>query len=114
MNREEHYLQVAIHDLLTYEMIFHFAVPNGELRNIRVASRLKSEGVLAGVSDLILVLPKRIVFVEIKNGTKGRQSDAQKSFQNIVESLGFEYEIWKNIEQCQAFIKKFKKSEKMY
>ena len=114
MNREEHYLQVAIHDLLTYEKIFHFAVPNGELRNIRVASRLKSEGVLAGVSDLILVLPKRIVFVEIKNGTKGRQSDAQKSFQNIVESLGFEYEIWKNIEQCQAFIKKFKKSEKMY
>lgn len=112
MNREEHYLQVAIHDLLTYEKIFHFAVPNGELRNIRVASRLKSEGVLAGVSDLILVLPKRIVFVEIKNGNKGRLSDAQKKFKNIVESLGFGFFVWKKIEDCQAFIKEIKKNEK--
>lgn len=112
MKKEEHYLQVAIHKLLTYENIFHFAVPNGGLRNIRVASALKAEGALAGVSDLILVLPKRIVFVEIKNGKEGRQSDSQKIFQNTVESLGFEYEIWKNIEQCQEFIKKFKKNEK--
>ena len=112
MNREEHYLQVAIHDLLTYNKIFHFSVPNGESRPIRAAARLKAEGLLAGVSDLILVLPKRIVFVEIKNGNKGRLSDAQKNFKNIVESLGFSFFVWKKIEDCQSFIKEIKKNEK--
>ena len=29
MKKEEHYLQVAIHRLLTLNGIFHFAVPNG-------------------------------------------------------------------------------------
>ena len=106
MKKEEHYLQVAVHRLLTYKGIFHFAVPNGGLRNIRVASALKAEGALAGVSDLILVLPKRIVFVELKNGKKGVQSDSQKEFQRKVEEMGFEYLIWKSVEDCTEFINK--------
>ena len=108
MKKDEHYLQVAIHNVLTFYKIVHFAVPNGGLRNIRVASALKAEGALAGVSDLILVLPKRIVFVEVKNGKKGVQSDAQKEFQNTVERLGFEYYVWRNIDDCYNFVNKIK------
>lgn len=104
MKKEEHYLQVAIHRLLTYAGIFHFAVPNGGLRNLRVASALKAEGVMAGVSDLILVLPKRIVFVELKNGKAGKQSEHQKLFQKTVEELGFEYQLWRDTEDCSRFI----------
>lgn len=105
MKKEEHYLQVAIHKLLTYAGIFHFSVPNGGLRNVKVAMALKQEGALAGVSDLILVLDQRIVFVELKNGKAGHQSDSQKDFQNEVEKRGFEYLIWRNVDDCQDFIK---------
>lgn len=108
MKKEEHYLQIAIHKLLTYAGIFHFAIPNGGARNLKVAMSLKAEGVLAGASDLVLVLEKRIVFVELKNGKIGRQSEHQKSFQNEVEKRGFEYVIWRNIEDCEDFLKKNK------
>lgn len=109
MKKEEHYLQVAIHRLLTYNNIFHFAVPNGGLRNISVASALKAEGALSGVSDLILVLPKRIVFVELKNGKKGVQSDSQKEFQSKVQELGFEYIVWRSVEDCTEFLRELVK-----
>lgn len=105
MKKEEHYLQVAIHRLLTLNKVFHFAVPNGGLRNIRVASALKAEGALSGVSDLIIMLPKRIVFVELKNGKKGYLSDSQKEFQSKVQELGFEYEVWRSVDDCTNFLR---------
>lgn len=36
-----------------------FAVPNGGHRDIRVAQRLKAEGVRPGVPDLLLLAPRR-------------------------------------------------------
>jgi len=56
MNQDEHKLQVAICkylDLCGYEF---FAIPNGGLRNIKVAAKLKQEGVKAGVADLFVAL----------------------------------------------------------
>ena len=35
-----------------------FAIPNGGLRHIKVAMTLKAEGVIAGVSDLFLMVPR--------------------------------------------------------
>ena len=109
MKKEEHNLQVAIHKFLCLNGIFNFSVPNGGLRNLKVAMTLKAEGALSGVSDLIILLPSRCIFVELKNGKIGRQSDSQKEFQKQVESLGFEYLLWRNVEDCQEFVKKIKK-----
>ena len=109
MKKEEHYLQVAIHDLLSYNKIFHFSVPNGGLRNIKVAKALKAEGALAGVSDLIIVQPNKVIFVELKNGKEGHQSDSQKTFQSIVEGFGFQYLVWRTSDDCQDFIKSINK-----
>lgn len=106
MKKEEHKLQIAIHKMLLAYRVFHFAVPNGGMRNLRVATALKAEGVLAGVSDLILLYPNRPVFVEIKNGKAGKQSDSQKIFQEQVESLGFQYEIWRSLDDCLSFLRK--------
>jgi hypothetical protein len=53
-----------------------FAVPNGGRRDKRTAAKLKAEGVVAGVSDLILLLPNKsygALLIELKT-PKGRQS----------------------------------------
>lgn len=105
-NHPEHDLQVAIHKELKKFGIFHFSVPNGQKRGLKIGMSLKAEGSLRGVSDLIILLPTRCIFVEVKNGEKGVQSRWQKEFQQKVQSLGFAYLIWKNMKDCNDFIEK--------
>ena len=102
----EHDLQVAIHKELKKVGIFHFSVPNGQKRGLLVGRSLKAEGSLRGVSDLIILLPSHCIFIEVKNGKKGIQSEEQKAFQKKVESLGFGYFIWRNLNDCMDFIEK--------
>jgi len=75
-----------------------FSVPNGGYRNKIEAIKMKATGLVAGVSDLIIVQPNRILFVEMKTET-GTQSKEQKDFQNKVEALGFEYFLIRSLEQ---------------
>lgn len=82
-----------------------YAVPNGDKRDKIIGARLKQEGVLAGVADLHILLPGgRIIFVEMKTKT-GKQSENQKIFQDTVESLGFEYLIWRSIDDAILWVK---------
>ena len=81
-----------------------FAVPNGGTRNMLEAMTMKATGTLAGVSDLILILNKEVIFVEVKT-EKGRQSESQKDFQKRVENLGFEYWLIYSFEDFQNKIK---------
>jgi len=70
-----------------YPGIIIFAVPNGDYRNITTANRLKKEGVLAGVPDLVILLDSgKVLFVEMKR-IGGRLSDNQKSTIKKMESL---------------------------
>ena len=74
-----------------------FSVPNGGTRNIREAMLLKATGVVAGVSDLIIVRQNEIIFVEVKTEI-GKQSKEQKKFQESVEKLGFKYLLVRSLE----------------
>ena len=65
-----------------------FAVPNGGKRGIKEAERLKREGVLSGVSDLIILSHGKVIFLEMKK-LNGKLSDKQKDFNENVEYLGF-------------------------
>lgn len=86
-------LQIALCQYMRRENIKFFAVPNGGKRNVREAVKLKRAGVLAGVSDLIILRSFRdIAFVELKTMT-GRLSLSQKAFRSIVEAFGFEYYV---------------------
>ena len=67
-----------------------FAVPNGGRRDTVTAVKLRAEGVMAGVADLILLKSNRdygALLIEMKT-TKGRQSESQKKWQNIVCANG--------------------------
>ena len=77
------------------------AVPNGGARNTIEASRLKSEGVVAGASDLILLVPNshgQILCIEMKTD-KGRQTENQRQFQAAIENVGNRYVICRSLEQ---------------
>ena len=102
MRHIEDNLQRAIVKYLRFKNILVFAVPNGGSRKAREGHNLKLSGVLAGVSDLIMLLPNRAVFIELKTD-KGRQSEYQKKFQEDVQKLGFEYLIWRSLDDCIKF-----------
>lgn len=91
---EEHRIQVACvrYFRLKYPHLFArlFAVPNGSRRDGVTGARLKEEGVLAGVADLILLVPNsdyHALLIEMKT-PKGRQSESQKAWQLAVAGNG--------------------------
>lgn len=110
MNHPEHDIQVCIVNYLRLCKVFCFAVPNGGLRNIKTAAFLKKEGATAGVSDLIILTKGKCYFVEIKTKT-GRQNPEQKIFQQAVELLGFEYQIWRSLADAEKFVKGISKCQ---
>ena len=63
-----------------------FAVPNGGRRDAVTGARLKAEGVVAGVADLILLKSNRrygALLIEMKTPT-GKQSKFQKWWQTVI------------------------------
>lgn len=74
-----------------------FSVPN-EGKSAKEQMFKKATGLLAGVSDLIVIHNGEVLFVECKDD-KGRQSDTQKEFQNRVEAQGFKYYLVRSLEE---------------
>ena len=80
-----------------------FAVPNGAYVSKREAAKLKSTGLKAGVSDLVVLMPNRCIFVEVKTET-GKQSDKQKVFEATVKGLGFEYYVVRSVDDMLKIV----------
>ena len=80
-----------------------FSIPN-EGKNAIEQSRKKATGMLAGVSDTIVVFPNKVLFIEFKDD-KGRQSDKQKEFEERVNKLGFEYYVIRSLDEFKQLIK---------
>lgn len=106
MKEEEHIIQCACVRWFKYQypQYIIFAVPNGGWRNVVVARKLKAEGVLAGVSDLIILAPHRAIFIEMKKSKGGVQGESQKTFQANVNRLGFEYYLCKGLDEFMSVI----------
>ena len=71
----------------TYQDVLIFAIPNGGHRNAVVASKLKAEGVMRGVPDLLI--PAWGVWVEMKRAKGGRLSWEQKHMIEYLEANGY-------------------------
>lgn len=86
-----------------------FHVPNENDRadsNIIQGAMRKSLGVVPGVADLILLVPRGshgALCIEMKD-EKGVQRPAQKEWQAIVENLGYRYEICRSLEQFKEIV----------
>lgn len=87
---------------LKYPKMHHnlFAVPNGSKRDSITAARLKDEGVLAGVSDLILLKSNRFygaLLIEMKS-QKGVKRDSQKEWEKQITRDGYKYVVCRSLD----------------
>lgn len=79
-----------------------FSVPN-ESKSKREILQKKAIGMMSGVSDLIVVTPQKVTFVEVKTKT-GIQSDSQKQFEQIVVNMGYTYLLVRSLEDFKNYI----------
>lgn len=128
MTQEEHKIQCACVKWFGYAHPelrgLLFAVPNGGARSKATAGMLKAEGVTAGVSDLILLVPRcranitenNAASIEIKHAlciemktAKGRQSPEQKAWQAKVEKFGYKYVVCRSLDEFIVTIENYLK-----
>lgn len=86
-----------------------FSVPNGGARNKKEAGILKAEGVVAGVSDLILLTPRQgkgALCIEMKTRT-GTQRLSQKIWQEEAEKAGNKYVVIRSFDEFKACIEDY-------
>lgn len=76
-----------------------FTINNNSENRIKGAIN-KALGVIAGVSDMAMLIKGSVIWIEWKLET-GRQSKEQIEFQSLVESLGMKYYI---VRSQQEFI----------
>lgn len=86
-----------------------FAVPNGGHRRRVEAAIMQGEGVLAGVSDLILLVPtSRYPYLCLETKTpKGKQCASQKEWQREIEKAGGAYSVYRSFDEFKRIIEEY-------
>lgn len=107
INRPEQGLQAVLAQYLSLKFPRHrspvvwFAVPNGGARSPVEAAILQGQGVLAGVSDLLIFWPGGRLAVEVKSDA-GKLSEAQQTFRADWIVSGGEWAEARTLEDLQA------------
>lgn len=89
-----------------------FAIPNGGLRAINTASRLKLEGAKPGVPDLFLAVSKRGfhgLFIEMKRSNKQKLSKDQQTWFKKLSNQKYATLRANNSEEAIKIIKSYLK-----
>lgn len=112
---EEHQLQCSCVQWfrLAYPHYAHclFAVPNGAKRDKIIGKRLREEGVLAGVADLILLKSNSAhgaLLIEMKT-PKGRLSDVQKLWSKKIMANGYKYIVCRSFDEFRQSVEDYLK-----
>lgn len=91
-----------------------FAVPNGGRRDQTTAAKLKAEGVVAGVADLILLKSNHdygALLIEMKTAT-GRQRESQKAWEQSVCAGGeYKYVVCRSFDDFAREVNEYLKNE---
>ena len=94
----------------THRGVRIFAIPNGGQRSIAAATRLKIEGVSAGVPDLFI--PAWHLWIEMKRIKGGVISAEQKDWLKYLEEVGYCAKVCKGAEDAKEQITAFFNQQK--
>ena len=86
-----------------------FSVPNGGKRDAATGAKLKEEGALAGVADLIFLKSNRFygaLLIEMKTD-EGKQSQHQKEWQQKITNDGYKYVIVRSLDEFKKEINQY-------
>lgn len=113
----EHDLQVGCVRWFRYEFPEYapllFAIPNGGRRDYVAAAKLKAEGVVPGVPDLLLAVPHggyHALWIEMKNGKAGELSTAQKEMHVTLRAQGYRVEVCRTFEGFVTILRDYLRS----
>lgn len=87
-----------------------FAIPNGGLRNMTTAKKLKAEGVRPGVPDLFV--PAWRLWIEMKRTKGHRVSPEQKDWINYLEGVGYRVLVGYGWEHAMAEVAQWLEHQK--
>lgn len=90
---------------LQYPAVRIFAIPNGGDRHLKVAVKLKAEGVTSGVPDLFV--PEWLLWVEMKRVKKGVLSANQKDWRDYLTGLNHNYIVGHGCYDAIAKVQEF-------
>lgn len=97
MKDREHQEQVAFFNWFKFvhPTKLAFAIPNGGKRNITVAKKLKAEGALSGVPDIMIASANGVyhgMFIEMKAG-KNKPTESQIKVMEQLKAEGYKVEV---------------------
>ena len=103
----EHLIQSGLIGVLAYRLrsqVVRFSIPNGGLRNARVAAQLNDEGVCPGFPDLGFCYEEgRSLFLEMKT-RGGSLSDYQKGVRYKLEQLGHQWFMARSVDEAMEIL----------
>lgn len=111
MKTNEHAEQVAFFQWfrVAYPNVLAFAIPNGGHRHIQVAKKLKDEGVVAGIPDIMIADGKPGCFIEMKV-KPNKVTDTQQNIITTLSGCGYQTAVcygWDEArEVAQAYLNK--------
>lgn len=95
-------VQYLSYALPRHEVLF-WHTPNGGLRSRATAGRLKAEGVVPGVADIIILWAGRCIAIELK-AKGGSQSPAQKAWADQFTTAGGVYVVCRSLDAVERFL----------
>jgi hypothetical protein len=113
MKNREHELQRACVDWFALAYSEHngmlFAIPNGGYRHLSVARKLRAEGVVSGIPDLFLAIPRNGfpgMFIEMKVG-RNKPTQMQTFRMKQLTRRGYKCVVCRSLEQFMDIIEKY-------
>jgi hypothetical protein len=97
-------VQQAILDLLTAEGVWHLRMNTGAMTAEHNGRRRFVQFNTAGTGDILADHPvHRFWWIEVK-AERGRQSEAQREFQQLVEMFGHKYTLARSVDDVLAVL----------
>lgn len=101
MKKNELQIQAESFRWLRAKNIFCHSVPNEAAGRSKIMqTQLAGAGLVSGVADMVVWWPDGIGYLEFKTPT-GKQSQHQKSFENLCRNCGVSYDLARSLEDVQ-------------